>query len=164
MRSYAARLFRRTQRPSRPASNSKSDYEPSAAAARPSCRSGILHNSEHCEFMSLRRWQPDCTSLRTLATAPLTDEVHERESVERLVLRYLLRHPAAADSAEGVRLWWLRDAGEVSQAMLMAALEELLERGWLVTRGETPEMRIYSLNEGEREAVARFAAEPGDRY
>jgi len=84
--------------------------------------------------------------------------------VERLVLRYLLRHPAAADSVEGVRLWWLRDAGEVSQAMLMAALEELLERGWLVTRGETPETRIYSLSEGEREAIASFAAEPGDRF
>jgi DNA-binding HxlR family transcriptional regulator len=94
----------------------------------------------------------------------LTDEVHERESVERLVLRYLLRHPAAADSAQGVRLWWLRDAGEVSQAMLMAALEELLEKGWLVTRGETPETRIYSLNDREHKAIESFAAEPGDGY
>lgn len=84
--------------------------------------------------------------------------------MERLVLRYLLRHPAAADSAQGVRLWWLRDAGEVSQAMLMAALEELLEKGWLVTRGETPETRIYSLNDREHKAIESFAAEPGDGY
>lgn len=98
----------------------------------------------------------------TLATAILADDVHTRESVERMVLRYLLLHRAAADSAEGVRVWWLRDAGEVSQSMVMAALEELLERGWLVTRGATPETRIYSLNDREIEAVAGFAGVPGD--
>ena len=91
----------------------------------------------------------------------LTEGKHDRKSVEQLVLRYLLRHPAAADSAEGVRLWWLRDAGEIAQTTLRNALDELMERGWLVTRGETPETRIYSLNDRERAAITRFLAESG---
>jgi DNA-binding PadR family transcriptional regulator len=93
----------------------------------------------------------------------LTDEVQDSNVLERLVLRYLLDHPSAADSIEGVRLWWLREAGAVSQVELERVLNKLLERGWLVTRGDRPETRIYSLNEREREAVERFVLEPGER-
>jgi hypothetical protein len=91
----------------------------------------------------------------------LAGEIQDRETLERLVLLYLLRQPAAADTIEGVRSWWLRDTGEVNQALLRTVLDELSERGWLVTRGDQPENRIYSLNERARKAVERFAAGPG---
>jgi hypothetical protein len=94
----------------------------------------------------------------------LANKVQNRDALERLVLRYLLEHPAAADSIEGVRLWWLRGAGAVSQSMLRTVLDELLRREWLMTRGDRPETRIYCLNENEREAVERFAREPGERF
>jgi DNA-binding PadR family transcriptional regulator len=80
-----------------------------------------------------------------------------------LVLRYLLRYPAAADSVEGVRLWWLGEAGAVSQEMLRNVMDGLFERGWLVARGDRPETRIYSLNERERAAVERFVEESEER-
>ncbi|HEY2383508.1 MAG TPA: hypothetical protein VGK48_20230 [Terriglobia bacterium] len=94
----------------------------------------------------------------------MANKFQNRDALERLVLRYLLEHPTAADSIEGVRIWWLRGAGTVSQEMLRTVLDELLRRGWLVTRGETSETRIYGLNENEREAVERFAREPGEHF
>lgn len=92
-------------------------------------------------------------------TAVLADEVHERQVVERLVLRYLLQNPSAADSASGISAWWLRDAGEVNPAVLDMALEELRLKGWLLARGENRETRIYSLNAEERQAAERYARE-----
>jgi DNA-binding PadR family transcriptional regulator len=93
----------------------------------------------------------------------LADELQDREVLERMVLRYLLDHPTAADSIEGVRLWWLRDTETVSQPVLQIVLNGLLEREWLVTHGDRPETQIYRLNEREREAVERFIAETGER-
>ncbi len=75
----------------------------------------------------------------------------------------MLRNPAAADSVEGVRLWWLGEAGAVSHEMLRNAMDGLFERGWLVTRGDRPETRIYGLNERESEAVKRFVEESEER-
>jgi predicted GNAT superfamily acetyltransferase len=93
----------------------------------------------------------------------LADEVHDRAAIERGVLRYLLRNPAAADSVEGVRLWWLGEAGAVSHEMLRNVMDGLFERGWLVTHGDRPETRIYCLNERESEAVKRFVEESEER-
>jgi hypothetical protein len=91
----------------------------------------------------------------------LASEPNYRRFVERKLLRYLLDHPAAADGAEGVRHWWLRDAGDVSPMVVRDVLDGLWKRGWLITHGETPETRIYALNELEKEAVTRFVGEPG---
>lgn len=91
------------------------------------------------------------------------DRSSGKELVERQILHYLLDHPAAADSAEGVRHWWLRGAAEISQSMVRDVLEELHKRGWLVTRGDVPERRIYALNEHARDAVAIFAGVRGER-
>ena len=76
----------------------------------------------------------------------LADDLHQRKLVERQILLYLQGHPAAADSAEGVRHWWLQDMGELSQTVVEEALGELLKRGWLVSRGS-----IFARNEQEGE-------------
>lgn len=98
----------------------------------------------------------------------MSDETNRRHRLQHKILRYLLDHPTAADSAEGVRHWWLRDMGELSGAMTTDALEELLGRGLLVSRGDPPETRIYSLNEQMKESAVRFITnsilnESGDR-
>jgi hypothetical protein len=87
----------------------------------------------------------------------LSNETDQRDALERRLLRYLLDHPAAADSIDGVRMWWLRDS-VTSQADLQIVLDRLLQKGWIVTRGDRPEARIYTLNERERESAERFAA------
>lgn len=110
-------------------------------------------------------WYFFCLPRSRLVTAPLlADEIQDRELLERQVLRYVLQHPTAADSIEGVRLWWLRDTGVVNAAELQIVLDELSKRGWLVTRGDRPEMQIYGLNERERTAVEQFIAAAGDRF
>jgi len=77
-------------------------------------------------------------------------------SVECRILRYLLTHPAAADSAEGVRDWWLHETGDVSKAAVADALEGLIQRGWLVMRSNINGANIYAFNEGQADAVSRF--------
>ena len=93
----------------------------------------------------------------------MADDLNKRKRVERQILLYLQEHPAAADSAEGIRHWWLRDMGELSQAMVADALGELLKGGWLVTHGKAQEDGIFALNQQKAEALARFPAETGDR-
>jgi len=93
----------------------------------------------------------------------LTDESNLRDRVARHILRYLLEHPTAADSAKGIRLWWLRDGNEVTEAMIGEVLETLVKREWLVTHGKETETRIYAFDDRNKEAVMRFAAEPGAR-
>jgi len=88
----------------------------------------------------------------------LADDINQRKRVERQILLYLQDHPAAADSAEGVRHWWLRGTGELSQTIVADALGELLKRGWVTTRGE-----IFALNEREALSVARFLEQSGER-
>ncbi|MDB5970540.1 MAG: hypothetical protein JWQ90_2990 [Hydrocarboniphaga sp.] len=45
------------------------------------------------------------------------------------VLRYLAAHPNAADSAVGIRQWWLGDVGFKASAMeLQAALDQMVAR------------------------------------
>ena len=97
--------------------------------------------------------------LRQVTASLLSDESHDRNVLEREVLRYLVEHPSAADSIEGVRLWWLRHLGQASEPLLQTVLDQLLKRGWLVTRGDRPESKIYSLNERERTAVEKYVSE-----
>ncbi len=48
------------------------------------------------------------------------------------ILRYLLEHPDAADTAEGIRAWWLQRQGATRTAGdVEAVLEEMVERGLL---------------------------------
>ena len=91
----------------------------------------------------------------------LADDINKRKRVERQILLYLQEHPSAADSAEGIRHWWLRDMGELSQATVNDALGELLRRGWLTTRVTAQENTIIALNPNEAGSVARYLAEEG---
>ena len=80
----------------------------------------------------------------------MSDETNQREDVEKYIVRYLREHPAAADSADGVRHWWLRDVGEMSKGVTEDALAELVRRGVLVSRGSVLENSIYALSDPEK--------------
>ena len=78
-----------------------------------------------------------------------------RQILGQQILRYLLVHPGARDSAEGIRVWWLRPGCEATAREVEEALEELVERGWVDISGEgdvmlfglvpmaSPEIREY---------------------
>ena len=52
--------------------------------------------------------------------------------LQQEILRYLDRHPDAADTCEGIEAWWLGDSEAAGgKADLRAALEELIRQGRL---------------------------------
>ena len=61
------------------------------------------------------------------------------------LLRYLARHPGAADTVEGIQRWWL--PGSVAahrSADVEAALERLVEEGALARRRLPDGRLLYS--------------------
>jgi hypothetical protein len=62
------------------------------------------------------------------------DLVARVRETERNVLRYLLAHPDAKDTVEGILEWWLPDAIRgVPKTEVTRALEDLLDKGWITT-------------------------------
>jgi hypothetical protein len=63
------------------------------------------------------------------------------------ILAYLARHPEAKDGLEGIVEWWILEQHIVNQtAIVGAALETLVRRGWLVAEKRTGRGRIYGIN------------------
>ncbi len=74
--------------------------------------------------------------------------------VRHSILDYLVRHPGAKDTREGVINWWIakpcpdeRLAGE--------ALEDLVTKGWILKR-DTASRPIYSLNHAYLNEIRDF--------
>ena len=65
---------------------------------------------------------------------------HNDGGVGERILRYLNQHPDAADTASGIRQWWLLHEGEErSIADVQAALDRLVEQK-LIDRIDRPGM------------------------
>lgn len=93
----------------------------------------------------------------------MSDESNTRDVVARRILHYFLEHPAAADSVAGIRHWWLRDEGELNEAVVTDVLDTMTKRGWLLARGGKPETRVYAFNERTRNDAVRFIENIGER-
>ena len=84
-------------------------------------------------------------------------------TIKRRVLAYVVDRPAASDTIEGIRLWWLREESEVPHLALSAALAELVAKNWLTARplgresGE--QASVYGLNATEVTAVRGYLAQ-----
>ena len=62
----------------------------------------------------------------------MTKDVDSLNDLTREILDYLLEHPDAADTPEGIALWWVkRQRYEASVKLVSLALEELERRGSL---------------------------------
>jgi hypothetical protein len=67
------------------------------------------------------------------------------ENVAMEIGRYLHAHPDAADSAEGVRHWWLtHENAKVALTVVEAALGRLISQGVVRMRVLADGTRIYS--------------------
>jgi hypothetical protein len=67
------------------------------------------------------------------------------ENVAMEIGRYLHAHPDAADSAEGVRHWWLtHENAKVALTVVDAALDRLISQGVVRMRVLADGTRIYS--------------------
>jgi hypothetical protein len=75
--------------------------------------------------------------------AGMHDQRIEEVAIE--IGRYLHAHPDAADSAEGVRHWWLTEgSAKVALAIVYAALDKLVSQGAVKMRVLADGTRIYS--------------------
>jgi DNA-binding PadR family transcriptional regulator len=70
------------------------------------------------------------------------------------LLRYMVQHPEAMDTVEGIREWWLRDVSQtVSENTLVAAIEELESKDWLIRRDMTGLKTLYRINPSKLEEI-----------
>jgi hypothetical protein len=81
--------------------------------------------------------------------------------VIRHILQYLLDHPDARDTMQGILRWWLpRDSAACGEAEVQAALEVLVARGWLTRRPTTSSQELYGVNKDKLEEIKGFLREP----
>jgi len=65
------------------------------------------------------------------------DEDELEQKVASLIMEYLIEHPHAMDTAEGVASWWIRAEGlRADLATTRRVLERLAGTGYLVKIGE----------------------------
>lgn len=85
-------------------------------------------------------------------THRLSDDETSRHEVEAAVLAYLHRHPDAADTLDGIVLWWLpRQRYETARERIGRVLDDLVTRG---------ELRCERLPDGGALYGLRHTAEP----
>lgn len=78
---------------------------------------------------------------------PLTDEV----------LAYIVRHPQAQDTVEGIAEWWLLEQ-QIRRAVseVEAALSQLVAEGFLVARQGGDGRTYYGMNRAKERDIRRY--------
>lgn len=80
-----------------------------------------------------------------------------RKEVSREILRYLLRHPEAQDTLEGISEWWLLEETIIRKyAEVQAALRNLVDRGFVLEKSVVNLGTLYCLNKVKREQIAEI--------
>ena len=73
----------------------------------------------------------------------------------RQILNYLIEHPDAKDTMEGILRWWLsKGSGEWKIEDVQEALEFLLSRGWIAEREITP--KVYGVKKNNLDQIKKF--------
>ena len=76
-------------------------------------------------------------------------------SIEREIMGYLLQHPEAKDTAEGIMLWWLpRSYSTVPIRDLKEALERMVANGRLAASMHAG-TRVYGLSRARHDATPK---------
>ena len=86
----------------------------------------------------------------------------DRTEIGRAILRYLLKHPDAGDTLEGIMTWWIReellamrieDVGEV--------VRQLCSKGILLEKQIAGSGKLYLVNRAKLEVISKLIEEPG---
>ncbi|ULA68044.1 MAG: hypothetical protein LZF62_310118 [Nitrospira sp.] len=74
--------------------------------------------------------------------------------ISHSILDYLVRHPGAKDTREGVINWWIAKPCP-DERVAMEALEAFVARGWILKRA-TSSQPIYSVNHAQLNEIREF--------
>ena len=80
-----------------------------------------------------------------------SDDSEGRTEIARELMIYLLKHPEAKDTLEGILEWWL--PGRTSRRRLKDALDDLALRGWVNLERRGSGMVLYGLNQDKVDEI-----------
>jgi hypothetical protein len=118
------------------------------AAWLPQCDESGTGNKRHIG------WRRLCKLTTQTEACNLTES--DLRGLQVDILSYLLEHPEAKDTVEGIMHWWLpRQRAQVGIDDVRHALDELVNKGWLAatSAGQT---KLYALEPGRRDEIARW--------
>jgi hypothetical protein len=85
-----------------------------------------------------------------------TNPSSSRHAILAAIVRYVVKHPDAKDTVEGIRKWW-RDPGEPewSAADLEGVIHHLVQKNWLVVR-DTAQDALFGANPAMLQEMLEF--------
>jgi hypothetical protein len=86
------------------------------------------------------------------------------EEVIRGILQYLVEHPDAKDTPEGIHKWWLKGQSERSRDEVQKAVDSLTSRGWVTKRGTIPSKEIYGINRNRLQEIEIFLQQSNSSF
>ena len=88
----------------------------------------------------------------------------QRRAVIREILLYLVEHPDAKDTIDGICDCWLpQDMDKAGRQTVREAIDVLVRRGWLTERKAASEI-IYGLNKDRLEEIQQFLRQFGNGH
>jgi hypothetical protein len=86
-----------------------------------------------------------------------------RKEVSREILRYLLRHPEAQDTLEGISEWWLLEETIIRKyAEVEAALTNLVDQGFVLEKRVVNLGTLYCLNRIKTDQIKKLVREESE--
>jgi hypothetical protein len=72
---------------------------------------------------------------------------YTREEISNAILHYLLKHPQAQDTLEGIIHWWILEERIYQRTLeISEVLKSLVEKGFLIEKKISSSDVLYSLN------------------
>lgn len=72
---------------------------------------------------------------------------YTREEISNAILHYLLKHPQAQDTLEGIIHWWILEERIYQRTLeISEVLKSLVEKGFLIEKKISSSDVLYALN------------------
>ena len=90
------------------------------------------------------------------------DRPEINEQVIRGILQYVVDHPDAKDTLEGILKWWRpKDKSEWRKGDVQEGLDFLISKRWLTKRKTSPSKEIYGINKDRLQEIRSFLLQSG---
>ena len=83
--------------------------------------------------------------------------ITDKSEIGNEILAYLVDHPKAQDTLEGIVDWWLLErAIKFQEAQVKKALAELVDKGWVIEQTGKDSKIHYRLNQSRFEEIKKL--------